>query len=355
MGTTDHLKDYITSEGMRLPPDVSKFARNGDFSEGCLFCGQPHDHISVYQYTGPPDASTGLLTGAHCCDNCYYDIHRMEQSFVGMSPRDNLLSDESWTPERRRHEYSTNGQFDDTVHICYTHMAEEVAPFRDKCYFCQITQDYNYSFTVEVPVSASHRMTGGKVRCCAKCRFKMERDKVGFDVATWSKLKSPTDICQRCTQGYLVGHDEYQNRVFLGHLGKHLCPKCTYDRCTVHSVKDVLITKNNNLTFRYSTPICQFCTRPFRFDKTSSIEIAKVYTREGKAICRKCGEYAEPPVHALLAGDYFIRVFSYNKDMYVVTKTAIGSEKEHVYHFPKKDILSQIEFLVNDDPSKNRP
>jgi len=350
MDTTE-LSLYIKSEGFRLPKDHEAFRDKSDRGDLCVFCAQPHSHMPVYQYLGPPDAGTGVITGAHCCDDCYYSVHRMEQTFVGFSPRLTLISDESWTSEKRRYEYASNAHFDATVHFCYQHAVEEgLAPLKDKCYFCQLDKppSENDHF-IEVPVSTSERMTGGFVRMCNKCKYLMEQSKEVFAIEQRAALRAPSDVCGRCGHHYLVTNDEYQTRAYMSTLGKHHCPKCTYVRCTVNA-GDALITRKNNLTRRFQVINCRYCSQPFSFDKTFAFDLACEYLINGKPTCRKCKEHGNPPIYALRHGDFFIRVFtSKTEQQYKITKVNVASEKETVYLIDKENMQDFIDKLIRDE------
>lgn len=340
---------YLKSEGFRLPTDIASLVRGGDESTMCAFCSRPHDHVPIYQYMAPPDASTSVITGAHCCDDCYYDVHNMEKAFVGFSPRESLISDESWTPQKRREEYSSNGHFDDTVHYCYQHVTiEGLAPFKDKCYFCQQDTQEDHTF-VEVPVSTSGKMTGGFVRMCHSCKRRMEESKMSFDITRVSQLKAPSDECARCGHWYLVTNDEYQNRVYLGNLNQHHCPKCTYIRCTTHA-GDVLIKHKNNVLLRHAEVVCQYCSQLFKFDKTYSFNRSHEYIVNSKAACLRCREEGSPPVYAARMDDCFVRVFKRKKeDKYRITVVNVGSEKERVYLIEPDSLQDFISRLVKNE------
>lgn len=334
---------------MTLPKDLAAFTRNGDQAEMCVFCAQPHQHMPVYQYIGAPDASSGMITGAHCCDSCFYDVDKMEKAFVGLSVRTSLFSDESWSTTKKQLEYVEHAHFDETVHMCYQHVIEEgLAPFRDNCYFCQLAVEGKPEYFIEVPVDRSNRMTGGHVRVCAACKFSMESEKIGFDVERWSTLKTPSDICERCKHVYLLTHDEYQNRVFVGNLGRHHCPKCAYVRCTIHA-GDALVPKNTNLTQRSQQVTCGYCGAPFRYDKTFAYSNTLLFLLKSKAICRRCTEHEHPPIYATSTAQNFYRIFKYKEDVYIISRLKLSTEKETTWHVQGRDIHSMISTILADE------
>lgn len=289
-GIDARLETYL--KGLqKLPANFSQYKTGGEYADLCVFCHRKHVHFPIYVYTKRGDAGTGVITNIHACHVCMDKIKLEESKLEGHSQRHGLVLDKELTVHERLSQFKKAGVFDSTVHLHYQFKEDDlVFPFQKHCYFCkQMTRDGNssgsYYTLLPVPVEASTRLTGGKVRVCYECRNLTGTEIVGIDLI---KHRFHTDVCITCGETYYLSDGEYSQRKLLLEVHDHDCPECTYKNVYGQGdfLKDRALSHN-----RYSTKTCGACGDKLTLDLTFPFDLLKKLHFESKKYvvnCVKC-------------------------------------------------------------------
>lgn len=244
------LSRYVTSHGAEVPPDYSRFLPGAEFENLCVFCGAQDDGYYVYKYDVIRETRK-KLDNICCCSVCQKEIDKMliiyfpeyyEIDMMSKSPKEYYKGFEASDEDRQRRIdiFIRDRSFSVDVDNYYLHLDFLYDEYTQNkfCYFCRTTHWDKYYY-IEVPVSQSSTLNGGKIPCCRGC--------AGDN--TEMSLKPPKEVnnvCPKCILKYSITTEEYEYRKLKGTISKHLCPECVYKELNkINTDKSILYMKEN--------------------------------------------------------------------------------------------------------------
>lgn len=306
------LTDYVDDLGATLPPDYNKFIAGGEFQDACVFCLASHNNsYKVYKINALKIERVNIECFA--CSDCGLAIDSMiNQHFssdwlqlVEMGEKraesDNLLSRFKSVSAALK-----KGIFLNDVPLYYMRHNPIKDTFIEnnshlKCYRCdEYTQgEVNFHwYQVNVPVSMSSHITGGKVRFCSKCWQNSALDDT-------SKFPSMLEVfCQKCDSDYLIMDDERIHRDKHGFGDESfLCPECAYEQVDTQKKDSWLWSEENAaprkvVMMRYKECKCDLCEKRFHIDLTMPLPLLNSWHKAFngsfiKTLCGKCAGYRD--------------------------------------------------------------
>lgn len=276
----NELSRYITSHGSEVPTDYLRFIKGAEFENSCVFCGLEDDGFYVYRYN-IIEESRKKLEGVCSCKVCqkhindmlmvyYPTYYEMDMFNTGANTGNHIdFQEHEEIKNKRITDFLTERKFDNRVDEFYLHLdfISDLYTKNRLCYFCETTHWGKY-YEIEVPMSESWMLDGGKVPCCRHCGEERIKD------LREDNLDVVSTLCPKCDKKYLITKGEYLARKSKNSIGKHLCSSCVYKSINNLSTNTSVIyyepnspARENPVT-RFITITCSVCGEDEHIDLT---------------------------------------------------------------------------------------
>lgn len=249
------LELYLDSYGKDIPSSWGDYVAGGMFADLCVFCGKTHNDHEVFRLDPILDEKREVKV--FCCNECSQKIEQMiRYNYPLNSPTDIDYMDEQ-AKNSRWHRLISGLQFNEDVYKYYTHLR----PSRDyyavqtynRCYVCNnlqtLPEESNTWNTIDVPVTNSTRLSGGKVWICFECELKLTDIDLVYDMLIKTRNLVKHKCCS-CEQYYYVDSLEHEVRVARNQgraiKVEWLCPECTYNQIDILEPGDFLYLAEND-------------------------------------------------------------------------------------------------------------
>jgi hypothetical protein len=328
---------YITDGGRTLPKDYEKYKKGNLLENICALCNvNAHDNFALLYI--PNDIMKAATTGTYCCSTCQSEVEDMIQTvhyasyseIVGMVNSSSFKKDEEVYNELIKNvkkRFIDNFEFPPDTFKHYDHLDTDISEYsrdmKDRCVFCKnLVTSNTFSGYIEVPVSISSKLTGGKVPICNSCDKSLPDIDYVYRKAEESVVRRLT--CSECNDGYLVDHEEYQERYPKNHFIRWLCPSCAYNdaiNADMNSIKYIAYNVSpkdeyENSEMRYRTTKC-LCQNEVHIDLCGSsmslMNSLLIYKDDRQFIlCDSCNETVRPKL------DKLSKLFRYQETWHIV-------------------------------------
>lgn len=266
------LELYLESDGSQLPRDWRdyKMQKKGQ----CVFCDHPNSYFQVYQYKFGELKSDGVNTGTLACAKCTAHIRRMEDTLPGIKSKGGVPSD-LVDVESIIDAYIFHGELPERWAQYIIH--SKGATRTDRCFFCDGGSDPSNPNELNLPVTHSQFITGGRVHACSSCLSMYLHMSMEMDVVK--------DECYHCGTHYPIDDHEYVYRRDERTMTHHSCPACTEVLVVRTGRADV--TDEGHL--RNKIEQCCYCRVDIAIDLTISAPLVDARRKVKKGyVCDTC-------------------------------------------------------------------
>lgn len=231
------LTDWIQYQ--KLPEDILEYTQGNALSEFCPLCEFVHDNIPFTHWENDDTAETKDNT--FICKECSVSL----SEHLVRTGQIEIDYDQTSSRMKNLEAYIKNGTLPNNKYDFLSYGTK-----KQQCIFCE-KKIIGVPWPLELPSGEDLYHYGGIVSVCDICYEWLISQNLGTSI----HLNSNYDKCSRCKNVYPLVMGEYNQRKYLGSVGKHCCPQCFNE-----------ITKSNN--YPIANLECDACGDDIRYDYT---------------------------------------------------------------------------------------